>query len=154
MGVEKILREGMFNWKLRLILSALLCLIGLSFLISMVLGVYFSLNIADQTLTGVAIFIVGTPVYLILSKLGEVDEYTIAGFLNATVAEMEGEAGLLLKEDSSLNKEDTLRKQKLEEYLRTKPLRELLPDRPVRQAYYLMLFSMLSCLAIWFLNNS
>ena len=92
-----ILHEGIQNWKLRIVLSALLCIMGLAALISMVLGEFVRLSVMDKTIVSIAVFMVGTPAYLIASKLGKVDQYTIAGFLNESLDEVRGDAEVLVK---------------------------------------------------------
>ena len=58
---------------------------GLGAMISMVLGLFVELTVYDKSLVAIAIFMVGVPAYLIISGLGNIDEYTIAAFLNHQV---------------------------------------------------------------------
>ncbi|MEX2605293.1 MAG: hypothetical protein WD361_13875, partial [Gracilimonas sp.] len=119
---SQILMEGIYNWKLRLVLSALLCLMGLGVLISMVLGLIVELTVLDKTIVGIAIFMVGTPAYLIVSNLAKVDQYTIAGFLNESLKEVDGDAEVLVKPEDELDPEEISRREQLEEFFSENPL--------------------------------
>lgn len=147
-----LLQEGIQNWKLRLILSALLCVIGLSILISMILGLFVQLSVADKSIVSIAIFMVGTPTYLITSKLAKVDQYTIAEFLNTHVEEVDGDAKVLVKQDTELDEAERTTRERLEQFFSENPLHNFLPDKPVKQAYLLFLFSLLSSFGIWYLG--
>ncbi|MCP9291081.1 MULTISPECIES: hypothetical protein [Gracilimonas] len=147
---SQVLLEGIYNWKLRLVLSALLCIIGLGILISMALGIFLELTVLDKSIVGIAIFMVGTPAYLIVSNLGKVDQYTIAGFLNESLKEVDGDAEVLVKKEDELDPEEKTRREQLEEFFRENPLYNFLPDRPVKQAYFLFLISLLASFAIWY----
>ncbi|MEX0845391.1 MAG: hypothetical protein WD022_08910, partial [Balneolaceae bacterium] len=131
---SQILMEGIYNWKLRLVLSALLCLMGLGVLISMVLGLIVELTVLDKTIVGIAIFMVGTPAYLIVSNLAKVDQYTIAGFLNESLKEVDGDAEVLVKPEDELDPEEISRREQLEEFFSENPLYNYLPNQPVIQA--------------------
>lgn len=152
MAGSNVLLEGIQNWKLRLVLSALLCIMGLGFLISMALGLVVELTILDKSIVGIAIFIVGTPAYLIASKLGEVDQYTIAGFLNERLREVEGDAEVLVKKQEGLSEMEKLRRAQLEDFFRENPLYNFLPDKPVKQAYLLFVISVVTSLGIWYMG--
>lgn len=154
MNNSHVLLEGIYNWKLRLVLSALLSIIGLGILISMLLGVIIELTVLDKSIVGIAIFMVGTPVYLIISKLGKVDEYTIAGFLNEQLQEVNGEAEVLVKDEDEMDEYEKSRRQQLESFFTNNPLHNFLPDKPVKQAYVLFLISIISSFLIWYLENS
>lgn len=149
---SEILHEGIYNWKLRLILSALLCIMGLSALISMALGLVVELTVFDKTIVSIAIFMVGTPAYLIVSKLGKVDQYTIAGFLNEKLTEIQGDAEVLVKKEEELDEEELTRRQQLEEFFTNNPLYTFLPDKPVKQAYILFLVSIIGSFGIWYIG--
>lgn len=149
---SEILLEGIQNWKLRLVLSALLCIMGLAALISMVLGTFVELTVLDKTIVGVAVFMVGTPAYLIVSKLGKVDQYTIAGFLNEQLSEVQGDAEVLVKKEEDLDEQEKTRRQQLEDFFTENPLYKYLPDKPVKQAYLLFVLSLAGSLSIWFLG--
>jgi ABC-type multidrug transport system fused ATPase/permease subunit len=147
-----LLQEGIQNWKLRLILSALLCVIGLSILISMVLGLFVQLSVSDKTIVSIAIFMVGTPAYLITSKLAKVDQYTIAGFLNTHIDEIEGNVEVLVKDEDELDEVEKKARARLEEFFSENALYNFLPDKPVKQAYVLFLISLIISFGIWFLS--
>lgn len=147
-----LLQEGIQNWKLRLILSAILCVIGLSILVSMVLGLFIQLSVADKSIVSIAIFMVGTPTYLITSKLAKVDQYTIAGFLNTHIDEVGGNAEVLVKDTSEMDDAERKTRERLEEFFSENPLYNFLPDKPVKQAYLLFLFSLLCSFGIWYLS--
>lgn len=147
---SQVLLEGIYNWKLRLVLSALLCIIGLGILISMLLGIFLELTVLDKSIVGIAIFMVGTPAYLIVSNLGKVDQYTIAGFLNESLKEVDGDAEVLVKKEDELNPDEKTRREQLEEFFRENPLYNFLPDRPVKQAYFLFLMSLIASFTIWY----
>ncbi|SMO51565.1 hypothetical protein [Gracilimonas mengyeensis] len=149
---SQILQEGITNWKLRLVLSALLCLMGLGALISMVLGLFVELSVMDKSIVGIAIFMVGTPVYLISSKLGNIDQYTIAGFLNEELQEVEGDAEVLVKSESELNEDEISRRKQLEAFFDEHPLHTFLPDKPVKQAWILFTLSFIGSVAVWFIS--
>lgn len=150
---SQVLLEGIYNWKLRLVLSALLCIIGLGILISMSLGIFLELTVLDKSIVGIAIFMVGTPAYLIVSNLGKVDQYTIAGFLNESLKEVDGDAEVLVKKEEELDPEEKTRREQLEEFFRENPLYNFLPDRPVKQAYFLFLVSLIASFAIWYFGG-
>lgn len=147
-----ILHEGIQNWKLRLVLSALLCIIGLAGLISMILGTFVELTIMDKSIVSIAVFMVGTPAYLIASNLGKVDQYTIAGFLNESLQEIEGDAEVLVKKEEELNEDEKTRREQLEEFFTENPLYNFLPDKPVKQAYFLFLLSLVASFSIWYIG--
>lgn len=147
-----ILHEGIQNWKLRLVLSALLCIMGLAALVSMTLGEFVELTVMDKSIVSIAIFMVGTPAYLIVSNLGKVDQYTIAGFLNESLQEVQGDAEVLVKKEEELDEEEKSRRQQLEEFFTENPLYNYLPDKPVKQAYVLFLLSLIGSFSIWYIG--
>lgn len=147
-----VLTEGLTNWKLRLILSALLCMMGLATMVSMVLGLFIELSVYDKTIVAVAMFMVGVPTYLILSKLASIDEYTIAIFLNDQVDELSANPEVLVKDEAELSDEERGTRDKLMSIFSEKPVYQFLPDKPVKQAYFLMLASLVVSLLIWFLG--
>lgn len=144
------LSEGIKNWKLRLILSALLCIMGLAAMISMILGLIVDLTVYDKTLVASAIFMVGVPAYLIISGLAKIDEFTIANFLNENVEDFQGDAEILALNTEQLTQEQLTKRKELENYLKENPVYKLLPDTPVKQAYVLMLFSLIISYGIWY----
>lgn len=149
---SEILLEGIQNWKLRLVLSALLCIMGLAALISMTLGQFVDLTVMDKTIVSIAIFMVGTPAYLIVSNLGKVDQYTIAGFLNESLKEIQGDAEVLVKKEDELDEKEKNRREQLEEFFTENPLYNYLPDKPVKQAYILFVLSIAGSFSIWFVG--
>lgn len=149
---SEILLEGIQNWKLRLVLSALLCIMGLAALISMALGQFVDLTVMDKTIVSIAIFMVGTPAYLIVSNLGKVDQYTIAGFLNESLKEIQGDAEVLVKKEDELDEKEKNRREQLEEFFTENPLYNYLPDKPVKQAYILFVLSLAGSFSIWFVG--
>jgi hypothetical protein len=145
------LSEGLKNWKLRLILSALLCIMGLAAMISMILGMFVELSVYDKSLVAVAIFMVGIPAYLIISGLAKIDEFTIARFLNEYVDDFEGDAEILARNTEELSPEELGKREELELFLKDNPVYQLLPDKPVKQAYFLMLISIIVSFGIWYI---
>jgi hypothetical protein len=144
------LKEGINNWKLRLILSALLCIMGLSVLISMVMGLFVELSLFDRSLVAGAVVIAGIPAYLILSGLGTIDEHTITSFLNEFVAELKYDAELLTREEDELSEQEQSDRSELLTFLEEHPIHQLLPDTPIKQAYILMVLSWIGSLVIWY----
>lgn len=149
---SEILLEGIQNWKLRLILSALLSIMGLAAFISMMLGEFVQLTVWDKTVVSIAIFMVGTPAYLIVSNLGKVDQYTIAGFLNESLEEIQGDAEVLVKKEDDLDESERSRREQLEQFFTENPLYNYLPDKPVKQAYILFVITLMGSFAIWYLG--
>lgn len=147
-----MLQEGLNNWKLRLILSALLCIMGLAGMISMVLGVFVDLSVYDKSLVAIAIFMVGIPAYLIISGLAKVDEHTIAEFLNQEVQELNQSAHLLAADKRELTPEEVETREELEAFFIDHPIWTLLPTQPVKQAYILFVCSLLVSFGTWFLT--
>jgi Na+/melibiose symporter-like transporter len=148
----KLLIDGLKNWKLRLILSALLCIMGLSGLISMTLGYFIDLSIYDKTIVAVAIWMVGIPTYLILSGLAKVTPKSIAQFINESNSQIDGDLQVLLKDDNELDPQSKRTQQELILLFQETPLYKFLPDKPVKQAYILMLISMIGSFALWFIS--
>ncbi len=146
------LTEGLTNWKLRLILSALLCMMGLATMISMILGLIIPLSVFDKTIVAIAVFMVGVPTYLIVSRLNSIDEQTIAVFINEQSNDLSINPELLLKNNSELNDDDLKEKEHLISIFSEKPVYQFLPDKPVKQAYFLLIASLLISLLIWFLS--
>ncbi|MEP1152362.1 MAG: hypothetical protein ABJH08_11595 [Balneola sp.] len=149
---SKILIEGLNNWKLRLILSALLCIMGLSALISLLLGLFLTLSIYDKTIVAIAICIVGIPTYLILSGLGRITPESIARFINENSTQVKEDLQILLKNNEELDEIDRTKQQKLISFFNETPLYKFLPDKPVKQAYFIMLISMIGSFSIWFFS--
>lgn len=145
-----ILTKALNNWKLRLILSALLCIMGLAAMVSMLLGLFVDLTVYDKSLVAIAIFMVGIPAYLIISGLAKIDELTIAEFLNQQVDELRNRAELLAQSDEILNEQEKEIRSELLQFIDEHPIETLLPDKPVKQAYFLMLASIIISFGIWF----
>ncbi|HAH52391.1 MAG TPA: hypothetical protein DF712_10865 [Balneola sp.] len=148
----KILTEGLNNWKLRLILSALLCIMGLASLISMFLGLFLDLSIYDKSIVAIAIWMVGIPTYLIFSGLAKITPQSIALFINENTDKIQHDLQLLLKDEDELDEQTKTKHRELISFLQITPLYTLLPDKPVKQAYLLMLFSMSCSFLIWFIS--
>ena len=113
MNGSKILTEGLNNWKLRLILSALLCIMGLAALISMILGLFINLSIYDKSIVAVAIWMVGIPTYLILSGLAKITPQSIALFINESTDQVQDDLQILLKNTDELDEASKTKQQEL-----------------------------------------
>lgn len=123
---------------------------GLAAMISMVLGVFVDLSVYDKSLVAIAIFMVGIPAYLIISGLAKIDELTIAEFLNQQVDELRNRAELLAQNEDILNDKEKEIRSELMQFIDEHPIETLLPDKPVKQAYFLMLASIIISFGIWF----
>lgn len=123
---------------------------GLAAMISMVLGVFVDLSVYDKSLVAIAIFMVGIPAYLIISGLAKIDELTIAEFLNQQVDELRNRAELLAQNEDILNEKEKEIRSELMQFIDEHPIETLLPDKPVKQAYFLMLASIIISFGIWF----
>lgn len=123
---------------------------GLAAMISMVLGVFVDLSVYDKSLVAIAIFMVGIPAYLIISGLAKIDELTIAEFLNQQVDELRNRAELLAQNEEILNEKEKEIRSELMQFIDEHPIETLLPDKPVKQAYFLMLASIIISFGIWF----
>lgn len=123
---------------------------GACSMISMVLGLFVELSVYDKSLVAIAIFMVGIPAYLIISGLAKIDELTIAEFLNQQVDELKNRAELLAQSEEILNDNEREIKQELLQFINEHPIETLLPDKPVKQAYLLMLGSIIVSFGIWF----
>ncbi len=152
MNGSKILTEGLNNWKLRLILSALLCIMGLAALISMILGLFINLSIYDKSIVAIAIWMVGIPTYLILSGLAKITPQSIALFINESTDQVQGDLQILLKNSDELDEASKTKQLELISFFQDNPLHKFLPDKPVKQAYLLMVTSMLVSFGIWFIS--
>ncbi len=148
----KILAQGLTNWKLRLVLSAVLCIMGLAGMISMLLGLFVDLSVYDKSIVAIAIWMVGIPAYLIVSGLANITPHTITGFLNERLTELDTDTSLLLEDADELDDESKSKQEYLIKFFQETPLYQYLPDKPVKQAYLLMLISMVGSFMIWFLG--
>lgn len=149
---QKILTEGLNNWKLRIILSAILCIMGLAALISMLLGLFINLSIYDKSIVAIAIWMVGIPAYLILSGLSKITPQTIAVFINENNDQVTDDLQILLKDEIELDAESKTKQHELITFFQQTPLYKFLPDKPVKQAYLIMLASMVGSFGIWFIS--
>lgn len=149
MDGKTLIIEGLKNWKLRLVLSALLCIMGLSVLISMAIGAFVELSVYDKSIVAVAIWVVGIPAYLILSDLKKVGPEIIVEFLNQRVSEIDGNARILLEDTAQLDDQTRTKQEAVISYFKENPLHNFLPDKPVKQAYFLMVLSMICSFSIW-----
>lgn len=137
---KRILHELVLNWKLRLVVSALFSMMGLAFLVALLSGNFADLNLFDQTIVGVAVFIVMIPIYLIIADLPKIDEQTIAEMLNEHVPEFQKKADIVLKTEAELNENEAELKDQIEELYKNKSLHKYLPNRPIKQAAILLIF--------------
>lgn len=149
---SNLLTAGLNNWKLRLILSALLCILGLGALVSMAIDLFVPLTVYDKSLVSIAIFIIGVPVYLIMSNLGNIDERIVIGFLNENLEKVEGKAEVLLKKEEELEEDEQKKLHELLTFFEETPLHKYLPAKPVIQAYFIFLFSLIGSMSIWYLG--
>ncbi|WP_018128472.1 hypothetical protein [Balneola vulgaris] len=152
MNGTKIITEGLNNWKLRLILSATLCIMGLAALVSMLLGLFLELSTYDKSIVAIAIWMVGIPAYLIISGLSKITPKTIVNFLNDKIDGIDSNLEILLKPADELDAASRAKQEELIRLFTEKPLYKFLPDKPVKQAYFLMLISMISSFGIWFIS--
>ena len=152
MNGTKILTDGLNNWKLRLILSALLCIMGLASLISMCLGLFLDLSIYDKSIVAIAVWMVGIPTYLIFSGLAKITPQSIALFINENTDKIQHDLQILLKDENELDEKTKTKHRELISFFNVTPLYTLLPDKPVKQAYLLMLFSISCSFLIWFIS--
>ncbi len=148
---NNILTDGLNNWKLRLILSALLCIFGLGAFVSMLIGEFVYLTVYEKSLVSIAIFVVGVPAYLIASNVGKIDERTIAGFLNATMERVDGKVEVLLKSESELSESEKQLREELLAFFQEEPVHNHLPLKPIKQAYFIFLFCSVASFGIWYM---
>lgn len=121
-------------------------------MISMVLGLFVDLSVYDKSLVAIAIFMVGIPAYLIISGLAKIDELTIAHFLNQRVEAFRNKAEILAQKDTSLSEDEKELKTELLDYIQSHPIETLLPAKPVKQAYVLLVISLVISFGIWFVS--
>jgi hypothetical protein len=125
---------------------------GLAGLVSMSLGFFVDLNTYDKSIVAIAIWMVGVPTYLIISGLAKVTPQSIAQFINENNSQVHEDLQILLRENSELDEQTRDKKNELIKLFQETPLYKFLPDKPIRQAYILMLISMLGSFAIWFIS--
>ncbi len=136
---ERILHELVLNWKLRLVTSALLTMLGMAFLISTASSYFVDLTILDRTIVGVAVFVVMIPVYLIIADLPKFNEQTMASMLNDLVPEFNEQAHLVLQPEEELSEEELAKRKEVESLLKQEKLYRVLPNKPLKQGFLLML---------------
>lgn len=145
------MRELVINWKLRLVVSALFSILGFAFFMGTLSGYFMEdFKTLDQTIVGVAIFVVVIPVYLILADLPKIDEYTIAEMLNDSVPDLEHNAELVLKPEEELSDEEITRRREVREIFEDEQLYRFLPNRPIQQAATILVISLLLTAAVYF----
>ena len=135
---KDILHELVLNWKLRLVVSALFSMIGLASFVALLSGFFTELSLLDQTIVGVAVFIVMIPIYLIIADLPKIDEHTIAEMLNKNAPEFDNKAHIVLKPEAELDNEEIKDKDRIEELYQTKSMHKYLPNKPIKQAGILL----------------
>lgn len=146
---RKKLQELVLNWKLRLVVSALFSILGLSILISTVSGfVVGGFDTLDQTIVGVAVFVIVIPIYLIAADLPKIDVNTITGMLNRSIPELKGNVELVLKSPSELNEEEKARLREIENIMKDENLYRSLPMRPIKQAAVVMIVCLILTAAV------
>ena len=119
---------------------------------SMILGLFVDLSVYDKSLVAIAIFMVGIPAYLIISGLAKIDEHTIATFLNQRVEAFNNKADILAEDKNILTDKELELRNELLDFIVDHPIETLLPDRPVKQAYFLMLISLVVSFGIWYVS--
>lgn len=140
-------RELVLNWKLRLVVSALFSILGLAVLISITSGfIMDDFQVLDQTIVGVAVFVIVIPIYLIVADLPKIDEHTIAEMLNKSIPG----AALILKSHDELSEEEKTKREEAERLFQDEKLYRFLPNRPVIQAFLLMTISLTLTAGIYF----
>lgn len=148
---SKRFHELVLNWKLRLVVSALLSILGLAILISTASGFFVEdFEVLDQTIVGVAVFVVVIPIYLIMADLPKIDEHTVAHLLNESIPDFENDLTLLLKSDDELNEEERVKKEKIKSLVEDKKLYRFLPNRPITQGVLLLLVSLSLTAALFY----
>ena len=125
---------------------------GLGAMISMILGLFVELSVYEKTLVGCAIFMAGIPAYLIISGLAQVDEFTIASFLNESVEKLPGNAELLARDENKMTEIELEERKNLIVFLAEHPIVTLLPVQPIKQAYLVLLFSMIVSFGVWYFS--
>ena len=136
---KDVLHELVLNWKLRLVVSALFSMIGLASFVALLSGFFTDLSLLDQTIVGIAVFIVMIPVYLIIADLPKINEQTIAQMLNEYAPEFKDKADIVLKPEDELDEEELELKNHIEELYQKSSLHKYLPNRPIKQAAILLI---------------
>lgn len=147
--------ELVLNWKLRLVVSALFSILGLSFLISTASGIVIEdFETLDQTIVGIAVFVIVIPIYLIIADLPKINEHTIAEMLNQAIPELNSSAELVLKTDDELSENEISKRKEVEELFKDEKLYRFLPNRPIKQAVVIMVVSLALTAGIYFYFNN
>lgn len=139
---EKIFKELILNWKLRLVASAMVSIFGLAFLAATLSGLVVEMTVLDMSIVGIAVFVVMTPVYLIVADLPKIDKTTIAKLLDENVPELDHNTELLLKDDEGLNEQDEELRRKVYSFLENEKSYRYLPSRPIKQAVAILTTSL------------
>ncbi|MDX1637259.1 MAG: hypothetical protein R3281_04765 [Balneolaceae bacterium] len=139
------MKELVLNWKLRLVVSALFSMLGFAVLFGTLSGYFMEdFNTLDQTIVGVAVFVIMLPIYLIIADLPQIDEHTIAEMLNERIPNLEHDASLILADKEELSEEQIERREQIKTYFEDEQLYRFLPNQPIQQAAAIML----TCLAL------
>ncbi|MDZ7689808.1 MAG: hypothetical protein U5K69_01395 [Balneolaceae bacterium] len=146
------MQELVLNWKLRLVVSALFSIMGFAVLIATLSG-YFMPNfeVIDQTIVGVAVFIIVIPVYLIIADLPKINEQTIVDLLNESVPRLDYNAQLILKNKDELPEQKVKYRRQVEDFFEDKKVYRFLPNRPIHQAVIILVTSLLLTAGVYFL---
>jgi len=148
---HKKLHELVLNWKLRLVASAMFSILGLAVLISTASGfIIDDFEVLDQTIVGVAVFVIVIPIYLIIADLPKINEETIAHMLNENVPNLNSGAELVLKSSEELNEQEIALRREVEEVFQDDRLYRFLPNYPMKQAIVLMIGSLLITAGIYY----
>lgn len=148
---QKKMHELVLNWKLRLVASAMFSILGLAVLISTTSGfIIEDFEILDQTIVGVAVFVIVIPIYLIIADLPKIDEETIAAMLNETIPDLNSGVELVLKSAEELDEEEIKKRKKVEVVFQDEKLYRFLPNYPMKQAILLMAGCLLITAGIYY----
>ncbi|MDR8391239.1 hypothetical protein NC796_08825 [Aliifodinibius sp. S!AR15-10] len=145
------MKELVLNWKLRLVVSALFSMLGFAILIGTLSGyVMPEFETLDQTIVGVAVFVIVIPVYLIMADLPKIDEHDIAEMLNERIPNLEHDANLILVGEEELNEEEKARRNQLKDFFEDEKLYRFLPNYPIQQATVIMITCLILTAGIYF----
>ena len=147
----KKLRELVLNWKLRLVVSALFSMLGLAILLGTLSGYFMeNFNTLDQTIVGVAVFVIVIPIYLIIADLPKINEQTIAEILNNCIPNLQHDATLILAEEEELTEEERAKREHVEQVFEDERLYRYLPNRPIQQAALIMATCLVLTAGVYF----
>lgn len=145
------MHELVLNWKLRLVVSALFSMLGFAILIGTLSGYFMQdFETLDQTIVGVAVFVIVIPIYLIIADLPKIDEHTIAEMLNERLPNLEHDAKLVLRDEQELSSDEIARRQEVENFFSDEKLYRFLPLQPIQQAVLIMITCLLLTAGIYF----